>query len=615
MIGQEHWVGRFASPLRIAVRPSRGGADVAHVIEVGESGPQLSVWQPGEAPRPTRQLDGDLLQSLATPDGLGVLRMRDGGGDEMGHVWLADLAGDGDIDLTPKFGSYTLRGIDTVVDGLTVALTIADESGFSQWVVEPGSAPRGLFHSINESWNGRISADGAMVSVDTTEHSPGVRRFGVTAIDVASGATIATLFDKPAGTARAVRWSPVPGDERVLVVSERSGFARPTIWSPRTGERVEFPLDDLVGEVMPVDWSPDAARVLAVHIDEGEHRLLELDVATGGRNWLDHPDGAVFHPDIAAAHTLVTASYYAPSGAVRIVRERSDVPMAVWESRRGSVPELVLPPLNRPFGTAFESRLVRADDGTSSQLWLGRPKDATVPVPTILHIHGGPTYVSSNQFDPVAQAWIDEGFAYASLNYRGSVLFGRDFREAFIGRVGVSQLADVEAAVRALVEEGVADPDALFITGASFGGYMTLYSMARLPELFRGGFAFVPMADFAEGYEDSNPAMKAAFNWFFGGSPDVVSDALREAAVATHIDGIRAPLWIKAGTADTRTPIRQVNTFVEQMRARGGDVAVDVFGGGHSEASAESAVADQHTMIELARRAMRGAQWSTPEER
>jgi dipeptidyl aminopeptidase/acylaminoacyl peptidase len=85
-------------------------------------------------------------------------------------------------------------------------------------------------------------------------------------------------------------------------------------------------------------------------------------------------------------------------------------------------------------------------------------------------VHGGPTYTIPDRYDPSAQAWLDAGFAYASVNFRGSVTFGRAFREGFWGRSGDAELEDIEATVAWLAGRGLGDPRSTFISGASYGG-------------------------------------------------------------------------------------------------------------------------------------------------
>ena len=97
---------------------------------------------------------------------------------------------------------------------------------------------------------------------------------------------------------------------------------------------------------------------------------------------------------------------------------------------------------------------------------------------------------------PSAQAWLDAGFAYAvaELPRFGHVRPG-------LPR-GVLGLPAATARSRTLprpspgcATQGLADPASTFITGASFGGHLTLLSVGRLPDLFTGGLAHVAMAD------------------------------------------------------------------------------------------------------------------------
>jgi len=70
------------------------------------------------------------------------------------------------------------------------------------------------------------------------------------------------------------------------------------------------------------------------------------------------------------------------------------------------------------------------------QGWLGLPADGSSPYPTILHTHGGPEAVAMDSFYPLAQAWIDHGFAFLTVNYHGSTTFGNEFRESICSLPG-----------------------------------------------------------------------------------------------------------------------------------------------------------------------------------
>lgn len=69
--------------------------------------------------------------------------------------------------------------------------------------------------------------------------------------------------------------------------------------------------------------------------------------------------------------------------------------------------------------------------GDEVQGWLALPDgEEEGPYPTILHTHGGPTSIQMQSFNPAAQAWLDAGFAWCSINYHGSTDFGSAWEQS-----------------------------------------------------------------------------------------------------------------------------------------------------------------------------------------
>ena len=91
-------------------------------------------------------------------------------------------------------------------------------------------------------------------------------------------------------------------------------------------------------------------------------------------------------------------------------------------------------------------------------------------IPTILYTHGGPESVQTEEFSPEAQAWLDNGFAWFSINYRGSTTFGRAFQQQIWGNLGHWELEDMVAARDWLVREGIAHPDQIFPAAGPMAG-------------------------------------------------------------------------------------------------------------------------------------------------
>lgn len=596
---------RFAVPYLMTVRPAAGAADRALVIENHPEGARGRLWQAPKAPEGLLPFDVS-TGAIVAPDGRWIVDLDDGGGSEVGALAAISLDGSERVALTPGREPYVLRGLVFSFDGSTLIATVVDEEGFHVLAIPaaPWGEPGVVYSNPIEAWFGMPSADATLVSIDTTDHNPGIRRPRITVVDSASGATVATLDDLPDGPVRAVRFSSVAGDDRLLLNTERSGFSRPAIWHPRTEERHDFDLPDLAGEVIALDWHAPSGRILALHVDGGIHRLLEIEEAGGGvRTVLE--GGSFAEPDIANLHPFYWTSYYAPDGVIRAMRSSWDVPLRVTEVAADGAEKTLIAPAAVPPGQPLTSTLVTSADGTRVQLWSGRPAGRE-PLGTILEIHGGPMLVAVDHYNPSAQSWLDAGFAYASLNYRGSVTFGRAFREGFWNVGGDREIEDVSAAIDWLRAQGLADPASTFVTGASYGGHMTLLSVGRLPELFAGGFAHVAVADWSVTIDAMNPAVRSV--WSSWVPPELVE---RFSAIS-YLDDVTASVWINQGSIDTRTPVVGVQGYVDRLRARGGDAVLEIFEGGHEPTGLRGAAHDQRRMQELALRTLAGDRWDAP---
>lgn len=603
------WRAHFATPIRCGTFRCAGYVDAELVLSIGAKSQQVAVWEPATGTlTPVPNLPPSLEGPVLTADARSVLVLNDAVGTEIGHLYAYPVDGSPPTDLTPDLPPYTLRGIDIARDGSAVAINPVNSDGFALHVIRDGV--RCLYQSDHEAWNSLIAADATLASIDTTDHNPGIRRFAVTVVDTATGDVVGVLSDGPLAPVRAVRFSPVPGDLRLLVSTERTGFARPAVWHPRTGQRIDVDAPELTGELVALDWSDDASTLLLVHVDRGIHRLHTYDLDSRELTPVEHPDGAYFEPDVAAVPSNIWASHFGPGGEIRLLRQRTDRPLEVLALDGNGLRTLLAPVAVVP-GVALRSEEVVSRDGTRLQLWVGRPPGAAEPVPTVLHLHGGPNLCFVDRYHPASQAWLAEGFAFASLNYRGSVNFGRHFREGFWGAVGDRELEDVEAAWHWLVDNGISEPSQIFITGSSYGGFMTLLSLGRLPQLFAGGLAFIAMADWERAYQDMNPALQAAWRGFIGGDPETALEKFRYSSPLTYVENVQAPVLLSQGLYDTRTPPEQAAEYARRLTAAGGDALLEWFDGGHGASSTDRMAAMLDTQLTLVRKALRGERWST----
>ncbi|WP_339648718.1 alpha/beta hydrolase family protein [Halopseudomonas pelagia] len=118
----------------------------------------------------------------------------------------------------------------------------------------------------------------------------------------------------------------------------------------------------------------------------------------------------------------------------------------------------------------------------------------TLP-PLLIFTHGGPTSATYAVLDNRIQYWTQRGFAVADLNYRGSVGFGRAYRQRLQGQWGVIDVEDVLAAIDHLVAAGRVDAAKVFIRGSSAGGYTTLCSLVAAGGRFRAAASLYGVSD------------------------------------------------------------------------------------------------------------------------
>ena len=103
-------------------------------------------------------------------------------------------------------------------------------------------------------------------------------------------------------------------------------------------------------------------------------------------------------------------------------------------------------------------------------------------MPAVVYPHGGPTDSYGDEWDGHAQYFVDKGYAWLAINFRGSTGYGRDFERMNHGVWGVDDTKDCLAAADFLRTLDWVDGDRLGIFGASYGSYMALLAVTDDPE-------------------------------------------------------------------------------------------------------------------------------------
>jgi len=201
----------------------------------------------------------------------------------------------------------------------------------------------------------------------------------------------------------------------------------------------------------------------------------------------------------------------------------------------------------------------------------GRP-----PYPTVVVIHGGPTWAWKRTFDPggalpLWAAW----FAVFLPNYRGSTGRGQAFTRLNLRDPAGAEFEDILLGVDDLVARGIADPDRLGVTGGSYGGYLTAWA-AVTTDRFRAAVMVSGITDMLSCHLTCNHAFSEVM---FGGDQRD-PEALRlfiERSPITHVARARTPTLILHGSEDLCTPLGQAEELYKALVLNGVETELVVY--------------------------------------
>jgi dipeptidyl aminopeptidase/acylaminoacyl peptidase len=279
-----------------------------------------------------------------------------------------------------------------------------------------------------------------------------------------------TTWPGPDGGGR-LAWSP---DSKSIAYAQGAELKLLEYSQPRPAVatldgKVSYPAAKLDRGAHDPIYSPDGRLSYLIGDDRNQYPA-EVELAGDGIKRQFARQGAVNGWDEAAGHTAVLytddtaiAEIYAlESGQLRKLTLHNDALLA----------ELNL--------VSTEDVEFKSKDGTDVHGLLTRPANFKPgsPVPMILYIHGGPNGQDEHNFDFMRQWIATKGYAELNVNYRGSSGRGQDYSKAIAADWGHKEVEDLLAGVDKAVAMGVADPDKLAVTGWSYGGILTDYTVA-----------------------------------------------------------------------------------------------------------------------------------------
>ena len=342
------------------------------------------------------------------------------------------------------------------------------------------------------------------------------------------------------------------------------------LYEMSSGKRVDLTgkLDKPVGDsvVQDVQQSTEGSPATWVN-DETFVFLLSDD---GSVNlWKGNIDGAI-EPLLEGRHNIFGMD--ANSEAVYMTISTPVSPSELYKFDLKSETLIQLTEINKEY--IDETELVDPEDisfesfdGTEVHGWFMKPaNDDTGKTPMVVNIHGGPHTFYANTFFHEMQVFASLGYAVLYVNPRGSHSYSQEFVDAVRGDYGNGDYKDIMAAVDFILEKhDFIDEDNLFVTGGSYGGFMTnwivghtnRFKAAVTQRSISNWISFRGVSDI--GYYFTDWQIKA-------GIDDL--DTLWKHSPLKYVDDVETPLLILHSEYDFRCPIEQAEQLYTELKYR-----------------------------------------------
>ena len=338
-----------------------------------------------------------------------------------------------------------------------------------------------------------------------------------------------------------------------------------------TDHAITAELDRSLGYGATPQWGPDETTLYFTTPDEGATALWRAPGDASEEPAQVTRGGAIAGAAVGT-ETVVARSEWDHPGDLFVVGEEmrrltrlnesyldevtvSEPEPVSFESEQGAVEGWVVTP------PGFDES---ATDGDSAAV-------DNESYPLAVEVHGGPhaMWTTAGTMWHEFQTLAARGYVVFWSNPRGSTGYGEAYMQAIERDWGAVTLTDVLAGVEQVAERPYVDETNVFLTGGSFGGFLTAWAVGQT-DRFEAAVAqrgvydltgFYGSTDGAyklvEGDYDTTPGEEPAFLW--------------EQSPVGHADNVETPTLVVHADRDYRTPANTAELFYRQLRKHGVD--------------------------------------------
>lgn len=556
----------FFSDSNIAVKLSPNGKQITF-LEPYEG--VLNVWMQNtndkQAAFPVTKSKAPIFRYQWAQNNEQILFFRDFEGNENHHIYSVDLKSFKTIDLTPfdNIQARLIRGSEKFPDEIIVAINNRDPAYHDLWTINTRTGEKRLVFENKEEF-GELFVDHNH-QLRLGRKSDGKGGFNFFNRDLSSGAWKSFIhFDKEDSmTSRVLDFS---ADNQHVYYLDSTNSNTPALYSSKLDSdnlQKEKIFSEDKSDILDVIFDPKTKqpRVAISDFLRIQWSVLDPKIQADVQYLQDFSNGDLrfFESSLDDQKWIIGYVYDNKPARYYLYDRNKKAAVFLFSPNK----ELEKFPL-----TTMQPIIITSRDGLPLVSYLSMPKQGPKNnIPMVLWVHGGPNARDDWGYNVIHQWLNNRGYAVLSVNFRGSVGFGKQFLNAGNRQWSKKMQDDLIDAVNWAIEKGIANPKKICIGGASYGGYATLVGLTSTPEVFACGVDIAGSSNLQTVVESYPLYMKDVLDdveYRIGRRDD--KEFLREGSPIYKVDKISKPLLIAQGKNDIRVIESESTQIVEAMK-------------------------------------------------
>lgn len=347
--------------------------------------------------------------------------------------------------------------------------------------------------------------------------------------------------------------------KRFIFASERTGFRNYYLYD--LSGKLITPLTQHPFEVAPIVSIDEKAGVLYYMARSGDnHMKLQLHrVGLNGKNdrrLTDPKFNHAVYPSPDTRHFVVISQTHDNAPVSRLMDANGRVVAEIAKSDLTNFERLGLEPV--------ELFTFKAADGvTDLHGMIHKPSDfdPSKKYPVLVSVYAGPATNGARETFTLPHPFTEFGFIVVTLDSRSAGGRGKRALDAIHQKLGIVEIDDQAAGVKALRSRPYIDASRVGIFGTSYGGYASAMALLRYPDVFHAASASSSVTD----WRHYDTIYTERYMWI----PQENASGYDNGSVMKYVPNLKGRLLLFYGTADNNVHPNNTMQLIQALqRAR-----------------------------------------------